>query len=223
MQTYFVLGDRCSGTNFFHRLILDNFDVPPDDLGEWKHFFGHDKFNKTAIDNPDSIFLCVIRNPVDYLMSFWNSPHHQPPERLLNLETFLLSEFYSTGSPPERLEIMEDRNYLNENKRFKNVFEARSIRCNYLLNILPTIASKTYFTTFENLKYNTINVLDSIKNKFNLKKTKDEYYVEKQCVHVYKIFPNRPIKENYPVTEDTLQIIRSNLDWKIENQLGYSL
>jgi hypothetical protein len=171
MNRYTILGERRSGTNFLEQLISDNFELKLDWLGGWKHFFGYSGYDDKLKNNQDVIYFCIVRNPVDFLISFYNSKLLQPIERTQNIESFLLNEFYSVYSYKGKyVDILDDRNFKNNNLRFKNIFEMRSIKCKYLLDDMPNLVNNYYFIRYEDLKHNTNFVLTDISNKFELVK-----------------------------------------------------
>jgi hypothetical protein len=73
MNRYTILGERRSGTNFLEQLISDNFDLKLDWMGGWKHFFGCSGYDDKLKNNQDVIYFCIVRNPIDFLISFYNS------------------------------------------------------------------------------------------------------------------------------------------------------
>ena len=67
-----IYGERCSGTNYLQELIELNFDVETTwDYG-WKHFFG---FND-LLNSDDTLFICIVRNPIDWINSLYKNKHH---------------------------------------------------------------------------------------------------------------------------------------------------
>lgn len=220
MIRYTVLGERRSGTNFLQNCIDSNFDLKLDWLGGWKHFFGYDGYDKKLKNNPDVIYLCIVRNPIDYFVSFYNSKLMQTEERTSNMETFLSTEFYSVCNYNNKLvDVSDDYNFKNNNKRYKNIFEMRSVKCKYLMDDMPSLVSKYYFLRYEDLKYNTSMILDQISNKFDLLKKNDTYIIEKNYVGPINVF--NEIKENYVVDDKIRQIIYNNIDLDTEHRMGY--
>ena len=216
---YTILGERCSGTNWLQRLIDDNFNCELTWLNGWKHFFAYDGYDERVLSNKDVIFLCIVRNPIDYLMSFYNNPHHQSKDRIQNIESFLLNEFYSVWNDTD--EILQDRKF--DGNRYKNIFELRSLKCKYVLDTMPTLTSMYHFIRYEDLKKNSVGILDDIKNKFGLINKNKEYYIEKGYVHQNKVHSNLKCKENYLINDITKRIINENLDFEIEQKMGYLL
>lgn len=228
-QQFTILGERCSGTNWLQNLILSNFEmtlIPIESLKEhgwnpilgWKHFFGYKGFDKLLKEKKELIYFCIVRNPIDYFVSFYKNPHHQSKERLKDMETFLLSEFYSIDLEIGD-ELYRDRKY--DGSRYKNIFEMRSCKCKYLLDILPNLVKNYYFIRYEDLKIDPIKILKEIENKFNLKNKDKEYYIEKRYVSCNGINENREYKENYYIDSNIKKIIHDNLDWEIEEKIGY--
>jgi len=214
---YTILGERCSGTNYLEKLMGDNFNCTIDWINGWKHFFAYKGYDDKVKHYSDVIFLGIVRNPIDYLMSFYKNPHHQSVERKKDIESFLLSEFYSIWTVSD--EIMEDRK--SDGTRYKNIFELRSIKCRYLYDVMPSLANKYYFIRYEDLKNEPANILSKIKDRFNLKTLNKEYYIETKYVHQNKTIENRVCKENYDVADDVKKLIYDNLDFEIEKRMQY--
>lgn len=220
MTRYTILGERRSGTNFLQHCITDNFNLQLDWLKGWKHFFGYNGYEDKLKNNQDVIYLCIVRNPIDYFVSFYNSKLMQSEERTKDIETFLLSEFYSVYTHKNGLiDVSDDCNFKNNNKRYKNIFEMRSVKCKYLLDDMPNLVSKYHFIRYEDLKHNTNTVLDTISNKFNLIKKNDSYVINTNYVGV-KINEG-VITENYQVEDKIKQIIYNNIDLSTEHRMGY--
>ena len=116
------------------------------------------------------------------------------------------------------MDILDDKNFKNNNLRFKNIFEMRSIKCKYLLDDVPDLVNKYYFIRYEDLKHNTDFVLNDISNKFELVKKNQQYTIEKSYVGV-KL--NNDITENYHIDDNINHIIYNNIDLVTENRMGY--
>jgi hypothetical protein len=222
MREYTILGERCSGTNFLETIIHDNFKLKLNWGSTHKHFFGYNGYDIHVRNNPDKIYIGIVRNPVDWLMSFFKKPHHQHLSRQVDINTFLLSEFYSCvdNTVVNPIEQMHDRNFKNNNLRYKNVFEMRSVKCNYLVHEFREIAKLYTFIRYEDLKNHTAETLSNIQHKFQLEPIRDEYYIEsKYCT------PDGTISESiidiYDIPNKVKNIIKENLDYEIEIEMGY--
>lgn len=227
MKEFTILGERCSGTNFLQYLLLENFDIQVTWRTGWKHFFGHEENVRLIQENPDVLFLGIVRNPIDFLMSFYSHKHHQPPARTSDLRTFLTSEFYSMEINRDGqlgpVEIMEDRNFATGDKRrFKNIFEMRSFKNRFLFEFMPQLARHYQFIRYEDLKSDPRAFLANLGSRFSLKRTRERYYIERNyVVHGMGVDKGLSIRESYDMDEDTAGIVRDNLDLEIENAMAY--
>jgi hypothetical protein len=144
IKKFTIFGERCSGTNYLEELITANFDVNVTwDYG-WKHFFG---FNDLK-NSDDTLFIGIVRNPYDWINSLYKIPYHIPDHIILNVNTFLNSEFYSFE---EGKEIIKDRNIYNPKKRYKNIFQMRYVKLDYLINHMPRLVKNYIFIKYEDL------------------------------------------------------------------------
>jgi len=66
-----ILGERCSGTNYLEELVKANFNVHLTWECGFKHWF---KLRRNIAT------IAIIRNPIDWLHSLYNSPHNIPDE-----------------------------------------------------------------------------------------------------------------------------------------------
>ena len=78
MIKYFTIyGERCSGTNFLLHAIEENFNLTFSNDYSWKHFFGHYSFEKNEKED-ETLFIGIIRHPIEWLDSFHKKMHHVP-------------------------------------------------------------------------------------------------------------------------------------------------
>jgi len=106
-----ILGERNSGTHFLQYAMLRNFQFKKYMKGT-KHFFGFDE--NTCYDEvplEELLFLCIVRDPIEWLDSFFKRLHFVPKENRQSIKPFLTNEFYSVYDDEKRngQEIMEDR------------------------------------------------------------------------------------------------------------------
>lgn len=168
LSKYTIYGERCSGTNYLQDVVDKNFDAKITWEYGWKHFFGFqdEKLNQSD----DTLFICIVRNPVDWINSFYRTKHHLidrmkkiPQEK--HLDVFLNEEFYS-----ERLdktnsmikERMEDRN-IYTGERYKNIFELRHTKIKWMLEDLPKKVKHCILIKHEDLLNDFENILIKLK------------------------------------------------------------
>ena len=177
IDSVFVLGERCSGTNYLVQLILTNFNVDVLNTqvtyGLKKHFFTTiEQENNLYLKSPNTLFICIVRNPIDWMNSLFRDGWFLPPKMKnsdkVHYRNFLNNQFYSIfnswqhGIPGK--EIMADR-HPDTNKRYRNVFEARYTKINYMRNKLPKKVNNYLFLRYEDLINNFENTFDRIKLK----------------------------------------------------------
>lgn len=213
IKKFTILGERCSGTNFLEETILNNFDLSITWEYNWKHFFGFYDFKKNN-NHDDTLFIGIIREPVSWLYSFFNAPHHLP-EINKSMPNFLLNEFYSIGNDEKIMYI--DLNYITKEK-YKNIFEMRKMKNDYLMNIMPKKVKNYILIRYEDLLTNYDGVINNIKNicKLNLKNEtifKVDYYY-KNTEHKFK-------PKIITFSDEILTIIKTNLDKEQEKKLNY--
>lgn len=208
-----ILGERCSGTNYLEKLMLTNFEIELTWNYGHKHFFGFADYNINN-DEDNILFIGIVRNPIDWIYSLYQSHHHIPnfPKLFMN---FLLDKFYSVYD--DKSIIKSDLNY-KTNTKYKNIFESRKYKNDYLINIMPTKVKNYILINYEYLRDHTFILLELLKNTFNLK-TKLPQYVN---IETYKGNGNNPyIKSKNKLTDKHKQIIIDNLDIMQENYLNY--
>jgi hypothetical protein len=71
---FFVIGERCSGTNFLQALLEENTDLYPSNEYGWKH--GFPMFPAVSAN---AIAFVIFRNAIDWLRSMYGKPWHTSP------------------------------------------------------------------------------------------------------------------------------------------------
>lgn len=218
IKYFTIYGERCSGTNFLEELITNNFNIQVTWKYGWKHFFGFTNFNHDDHEN-DTLFIGIVRNPINWLHSFYTTPHHIPEHNRL-LPNFLLNEFYSIDDHNKTYDVISvDLNYITGEK-YKNIFEMRKMKNDYLMNIMPTKVRNYIFIKYEDLLDNKEKVLNELKDKYNLIfKNNNIIEIPYYQKNKNKKFSPRPIS----FSNEIIQLIINNLDLEQEKKLGYDL
>lgn len=178
-----IYGERCSGTNYLEALIKLNFNAEITRKFGHKHFFG---FNNLE-NSDDTLFICIVREPVDWLNSLFTKPYHIFMKNIKNVDIFLSSEICSKHNGSE---IITDRN-IYTNERYKNILELRHIKLKYMIDDLPNKVKNYLFVRYEDLlsdfdivmnkiKNFNIEILDHAKFPLNTKKYKGNGYIYKK-------------------------------------------
>jgi hypothetical protein len=208
---YLIYGERHSGTKFLDKLIYHNFDINQTRQFGHKHFFRPKHIFDTTLSILDStLFLCIVRNPYDWIMSFHKERHHCGISNAKDIYRFLSKEWLSR-EPFLGPEILEDR-HLYLDRRYANIFELRSTKLNFLKNILPLYINNYIFVRYEDfIDINfTIFFINKLRTRFKL--------ISKQR-HIEILNLNKKYHNQF--NTDLLKYINQKIDWNIEEQIGY--
>lgn len=210
IHNFTIYGERHSGTKFLKRTIENKLNIPVIwDFG-WKHFFGH--YNQLISNyGNNTLFLGIVRNPYDWIMAMHKKAYHIPNSISENFNTLVSSEWISVDNKgkekTDQFGNFEDRNFHN-NQRYKNIFELRKIKNEYLYYTMPDICANYCLINYEQLIDNFHKVLAIISSKFSLPISKKGLKI-----HNYN---------QYNISDESIKnLITSNISWDIENKLGY--
>lgn len=216
IKYYTIYGERCSGTNLLEETMNANFNLEVTWKYGRKHFFGFHDF-KGSEDENETLFIGITRTPIDWLYSLYRTQWHIPSHNL-EIKKFLLNEFYSVVDNSGR-ELMEhDLNMITKQK-YKNIFELRKVKNDFLTKTMPNKAKNYIFITLEELASNPEKVINDIRTKFNFTLKADTI----KKITYYKKYKNcafKPREVNF--SKDAIDIIKQNLDKEQENKLGYN-
>lgn len=217
IKDFALYGERCSGTNYITYTFksLTGFSAYPlfgKQFG-WKHFFYQQKYTDSlkTKEADEVLFLCVARNPYQWLASLFKKQHHLPECRRTSFKSFLLDEYWTTHrvqlNDKVETEDFDDRNLNGE--RFKNIFEARKHKCKYLLEEMPLLVKNYEFITHENFCKDPFNLVKNVCKKYDIPFISDGAFGE----------PRLP--SDYILDDEIQDIITANLDWELEKKMGY--
>ena len=166
LKKYTIYGERCSGTNYLQNIMNLNFNIKLTHEYGKKHFFGFQ--DKKLKKSDDTLFICIVRNPVDWVNSLYREKYHIAKHLRKNITDFLNKEFYSYNDKHSGLidgsEIIEDRN-IYTGKRYKNIFELRHTKIKWMIEELPNKVKNYIFIKHEDLLYDFKNTLLKINEK----------------------------------------------------------
>lgn len=232
INKFTILGERCSGTNYLQNLISENFNLDITWEYGWKHFFGFNNY-----ENSDNVlFIGIVRNPVNWLISLKKNPYHLQKDLLGEWDKFLTEEFWSfydneaTHKEQYNTEIMTDRN-IYTNERYANIFESRKVKCGYLLNDFPKKVKHFILIRYEDLLMDFNKILTQIETFGLHTLRKHECYV-----NINNIFEGGGINNNKKVDftnyitsnwnaipDEYKNLIKNSLDTMVEKRLGYDI
>lgn len=204
-----IYGERHSGTKLLEKFISKVFQLSVSWEFGWKHFFGH--YDDKIINYGQStLFIGIVRNPYDWIMAMHKHAYHVPHYISSNLETMMFHEWLSINKfGKEKTDIYgnyEDRKYYT-NTRYKNIFDLRYHKNIYLLDIMPKLANNYCLISYEDLTINSKEIANNIQHTYNLDPTNRNILINPY--------------NSYSIDTKYEQLITSNIEWKIENRLGF--
>lgn len=215
LKSFTIYGERCSGTNFLEKAIEENFDLKLNWDYDFKHWFGHYEFKNTEKED-ETLFLGIIREPITWIDSFFKTPHHLHSNNKINIKNFLFNEIISYFDDTNN-EIEQDRNMITK-KRYKNIFELRYLKNNYLINEMPKKVKNYLLIRYEDLNNNYELILGFIEKKFNLiRKNKDFKKIITYKGGKDTLF----VKKGLILNNKIMNMIINNLNKEQEKTLGY--
>jgi hypothetical protein len=235
INKFAILGERCSGTNYLEEIIKENFELTYTSEYGNKHFFCFRNYAH-FVNTDKTLFIGIVRNPIYWLNSFSKELHHVPEINRKNLHNFLFNEFYSVCDVPNDTNSTnsflmktvpsisssclnkEDLNY-KTGKKYKNIFDLREAKNDYLIRIMPTKVKNYILLNYEDILYNFETVMQTIKTKFQLKQLNPTFINVKKYKksEKYNFVQQRAIAFNRQL-QNTIWI---NLNLLQEEHLGY--
>jgi hypothetical protein len=220
IKYFTILGERNSGTHFLEYAFKFNFNSLTY-LKNVKHFFGYGELE--AIPSLDeTLIICIVRDPIEWIDSFFKRLHHVPPENKKSINNFIENEFYSIYEEGEKnnTEIMEDRNMITE-ERYKNIFELRKVKNNYLMNEVPKKAKHVFLLKYEELRDHYQETMQIIQSKFNLTNFQSSLPSYKEIPNYKGTYTAVYSKKPILLSEDIQEYIRNHIDKDQESLLRY--
>lgn len=203
IKNFTIYGERCSGTNYLETIISQCFNLPVTWQFGHKHFFGHTDTN-TLRNAQNTLFLGIIRNPFNWVQSFFKEGYHIHRNHMKSIDIFLTSEWYSVND--DYTENMLDRKYTN-NRRYLHIMDMRNGKNHFLFNSMPIIVNNYCLINYDFMLTDQELFLNKIASIFSLHRTS------------YK--PEVKIKEPYYTSANSHKFICSHLNWKTENAIGF--
>lgn len=215
MTHFTILGERCSGTTFLQLAIQKNFDLKVTWKYGWKHFFGFTSYGNSA----NCLFISIIRHPLDWINSFYNTPHHLCSKFRGNPNAFLndpIFSVYDSGYGKQGRD-MENDYHIFKKRRYHNIFELRKVKALFQFETIPKRVKNHIFIRYEDLRDNYHETLTKIANDFNLT-PKHENFVE---IKTYKT-SNEPFPKLSKKRFKLIDILEK-IDKPTELKIGYDI
>ena len=233
LKKYQIYGERSSGTNILEDSLIKNFEaittfngissVTDEKFKKYghKHWFGN---HLDLSDTDDTLFICIVRDPVNWLKSIYRNPRCFELEMFKSQDTFLTSEVMSLWYVYSKTPISDSDMLTCEvnpytGKRYKNMFDLRHEKIKWMCEDLPKLVKNYIFIRYEDLMSDFQGTMKKIQN-MGLKKRDD---VTKHIEEMKK-WMKRDGYEN--VEENTFEFAQRDPKEKLQPQFdnpNYSL
>ena len=179
LTKYHIYGERSSGTNLLDVSLKYNFEavnafegatsVTDEKFKKYghKHWFGNFLDLK---DTDDTLFICIVRDPVKWLKSMYNKPRYISLPMVENQEKFLTSEvvsggyFYSETPPPDSHMLTREYDPCTD-KNYNSMFELRHKKLKWVCEDLPKLVKNYILIRYEDLMDDFQGTMKKIKDK----------------------------------------------------------
>ena len=166
----------------------------------------------TLENSDDFLFLVILRDPYDWVRSFYQSPWAVPDEiKNHGFSHFIHSTWKNSGVYSQ----IDDYNPYTKTP-FQNVLELRKYKTiNYLS--MGKKVKNFCLVRYEDLEKDPGGFLEYLSRKYNLALSQVYY-----PVNTYKGTSTPYVKKKYPMFHpNDLRFINIKLDWELESQFGY--
>ena len=229
IDKFMIMSERCAGSHFIQHALLENFHIQYlKHHHKRRHFFGHenDVPSYTEEEKQTMLMICVVRDPVEWVDSFFKRKHHVPKENKFDIERFLKTEWYSVYEEGELngKEIMEDRDPKTK-QRYPHLLALREAKHAYFLELEHT---KDPFPHILILKYEDLRdqydqTLDKIWKRYQLRRRWSPTPEFKKIIKYKGTYTALYQKKPILLSEEIQQYIRDHVNSEQENIWGYSV
>lgn len=225
INTYAIFGERASGTNYLNELFSRNFpNVPYTPNYGWKHSVPKiDQKNSTQ-----TLILAIFREPFDWLRSLYMQPYHVHHSITnLSFSEFIRAEWHCIydeqakvykGEPLYGTEMIQERNP-ETGERFENILKLRTSKIKswkMLMHEIQNIECLLY----ENINADPKSFITSLKEKYNLSSMPGFIGVDTYKGISETIYSP---KKYFKILKTDYDFILQNLDFEVEESIGYSM
>ena len=221
-----VRGERCTGTNYLYRLIEKNLKSVTlcSDLG-WKHSYIN-VFNNNLYNQKEFLTIFCFRNTIDWIGSMYYHQWHFDKFEYPNITSFIRKEPRQiinglrelVEKYPIHTELYWERHPFTYDKP-KNLCELRNWKNENFISSSKILRNVMY-VKYETLYDNPQAIIKEINDNY-LHQELGEF----QNVLEYKGIEKKGIyipKKYDIIHEEDYTFIKENLNWDLENKLGYT-
>ena len=237
-----ILGERCSGTVYLQRLLEANFNISLTHEYHYKHFFGFDDPKHPLSESHCTLFVGIVRAPVEWLDSFYKYQWQLDQWRYTSWSDFLTKPIISyvesemnvtLNKLPEeqraaehakklKHELWHDRNFADPKvPNWKNIFELRTNKLRYMIDTYPSKVDHYVVIRLEDLKPHFREFLTIIQAWFNVKRKK-EPFIDAQMDDDILWQQLHGLQKHSHASDAVIDYAWQHLDREVEGRLGYT-
>lgn len=220
---YAIRGERSTGTHYLDALLSRFTNLAALDVG-WKHGFS---FREDQPLHDQLLLVGIVRDWRDWVLSMYRKPWHASRAiHELDFKHFIRSPwegFYlkghaANGQPAPSIFMQDDRDPIT-GAAFENLLALRNQKHRFLLG-LPNRHSCVVLIKYEWLVGHEAVFLDMLQMKLGVA-TRPFQPINHRFAQQYRSFSTSPRKAPQQISPDDHRFILSQLDNKIETELGY--
>ena len=208
---------------FGHKHFLWWFSTPYDESIIQRLHYSSDAFYLS--DSEDCLFVVVIRDPYDWLRSFYETPWEVHDDLLYQNFNHFISNTWKLRTDNLGKNKRRDLHFLYDaidnfnpytGQPFTNVLELRTYKyINYLK--LGTLVNNYLFVRYEDVNEHPEEFIIYVSQIYQIEKG-----AQFQPLNTYKGSQKPYMKHPYfPIEPRDLELINQGLDWPMENSFGY--
>lgn len=226
LKTYQVFGERRSGTNAVDKFLAKNTNLKRTVRYGWKHGFATYPFYPQHC-----LYVVVVRDPFDWLKSFYNAPFEVDPSvASLGFSEFLRAEWQSRFTPGksgwrgqgyalldgdgEGEELQGDRHPVT-GARIENVVQLRNLKLQSHLSLMQR-GLNCIVVRYEDFIADRAKFLTQLTSAFDL----PQPATFENVTDYVGPKPKKP-KTNLAYSDEDIEFIIGALDLDQERALGY--
>ncbi|MGB0854973.1 MAG: hypothetical protein ACPGSI_16875 [Pikeienuella sp.] len=210
-----VLGERCSGTNYLHHLIIRNLpELQVSSEYHWKHGF----IDRRTAASPGLLTLVIYRHPLRWLHAVHNHPWELSASmKGIPFDAFIRCPWRAAWDHGGREEPIQSDMQPHTMTPFANALRLRNAKVKWLEG-LAEMPGNIAFIRYEDLNRHPRACIETLANHAGLAPI--EHFVP---VPAYKGDRNRAYRPRPQATTSAtdMAFINSELDLAQEQELGY--
>jgi hypothetical protein len=226
LTDYFVMGERCSGTNFLGNLAWKNLGLKVHSCSQWKH--GFPVFHAPP---PGLAILVTYRDAISWAKSLFERPWHASPAiRTLDFERFLrapwesvVDERYKIGNAgfPDLIgaPLQADRHPIS-GVPFANIFRLRTAKLRALLGLRQRGFTVAY-VPHEVVKANPERTIARIAEALSVNRPR-AFSPAARRLGGHDVWRARKVQVPELLSSEDLAFLSAELDSSLERRLCYS-